>query len=1190
MDAFFQKILRLSLCLLLSLCAWAQADRGSIGGKVTDAAGAVVPNVTVELKNEATGVIQSTVTNSAGDYLFQALNPGSYTLSITHPGFKQMQRTHVVVDVNATNEQDIALELGSASQTVQVTAGIQNMSTTSPSVGLVVEQRSIQELPLIYGNPFSLEVLAPGILPSGVNPNIHTYDSSTANVSVNGSALNSLEYRLDGAPDNRIRLSAYTPSTEMINQYRVETASYDATEGHSSGGFVNVSLKSGTDQFHGGAFVYYQDPSINANTWTIGNSSSAAKPSWIREGADLGGPIWKQKAFFFFGWEHSRAGNPNVLVQTVPTLAERQGDFSALYALDTKHPAGTTNTWQIYNPLSGHLCSSSGTEVCRNPYPNNQVTNISPIAQKILSYWPKPNAPGNSDGSNNYSYAAREPDYYYALAGRIDYNPTPSQNIFGHIVWSRRMQKDKNAYFFPVSGTTLTYLNHGIALGDTWTLSPLTLLDMHLTWTRFVNQNVLPSQGLLNATDLGMPDYLVNGLPPAANAFPRIDATGYTSLNSDSGVLSHDDVTMASIQISHELGNHFLRAGFEYRMYNTNGGSTAQSNGRYNATGKYATANSNTSAQSIGQSLAELESGIVDTSYITINADFASRSNYMAGWLQDDWKALPNLTLNAGLRWEYEGPLSERNFKANTYFDFAATNPVASAAQANYAKNAASYPSVLPAPGQFQVNGGLRFADQNGFGRQLYRSQVLNLLPRVGLSYRFEQNSVLHAGYGIFDDSLQTFYMSGGNAGSTTTFLLYQQGFSATTTQSATPDNGLTFPSTLANPFPNGIAQPTGSSLGLETFLGQSVSFQPTNPKTIYNQRWSLDVQHQFGSWVAMVGYVGNHGLHLPVSQQFDAIPQQYLSRVTNEFDNAVYKELVASVPNPFYKVLPSTVSLGSSKTTSVAQLLLPYPEFTGVTAYTDNGMSNYHSLQAMMLRRFTNGASFTSAFTWSKTMDATQYLNASDAKPWYGLSANDRTFRLALSGIYEFPFGTGRRFFNQSNAVVRAIISGWQMQGLYQVQSGQPLSFNPESTSPVYTGSNPVNSAWGRGGYKKSIQPGQAGYWFNIANWLTNTSSSGCTTNLCPGVLPNSYQVRTFPIRFDGLRADFLNQFDAGVQRNFAVWRETQLQFRGEAINALNHPVYSAPSTDWTNKAFGQITSQANQPRVYQFSAFLRF
>jgi hypothetical protein len=1190
MDAFFRKVLMVSLFLAIPVCAWTQADRGSIAGKVTDISGAVVPNVTVDLKSEATQVTQSTVTNSSGDYIFQALNPGPYTLSILQPGFKRMQRTHIVVDVNATNEQDIALEPGSASQTVQVTAGVQNMSTTSASVGLVVEERSIQELPLIYGNPFSLEVLAPGILPSGVNPNIHTYDSSTANVSVNGSALNSLEYRLDGAPDNRIRLSAYTPSTEMINQYRVETASYDATEGHSSGGFVNVSLKSGTDQFHGGAFVYYQNPGINANTWTIGNSSSAAKPSWIREGADLGGPIWRQKAFFFFGWEHSRAGNPNVQVLTVPTLAERSGDFSALYALDPKHPAGPSNTWQIYNPQSGHLCSSSGTEVCRSPFQNNQVTNISPIAQKVLGYWPRPNATGNADGSNNYSYAASEPDYYYALAGRVDYTPAPSQNIFGHIVWSRRLQKGKNGYFYPVSGTTLTYMNRGVALGHTWTISPATVLDSHLTWTRFVNQNVVSSQGILNATNLGMPDYVVNGLAPAANAFPRIDATGYTSLNSDSGVLSHDDVTLASVQISHESGNHFLRAGFEYRMYNTNGGSTTQSNGRYNSTGRYATANSNTSAQSIGQSLAELETGIVDSSAITINADFASRSNYMAGWIQDDWKATPDLVLNGGLRWEYEGPLSERNYKANTYFDFGATNPVAAAAQANYAKNASSYPSVLPPAGQFQVNGGLRFAGQNGFGRQLYHSQILNLLPRAGLAYHFEQNTVLHAGYGIFDDSLTTFYMSGGNAGSTTTFLLYQQGFSATTSQSATPDNGLTFPSTLADPFPNGIAQPTGSSLGLATFLGQSVGFQPMAPKTIYNQRWSMDIQHQFGAWLAMVGYVGNHGVHLPVSQQFDAIPQQYLSRVSNAFDNTVYQRLVASVPNPFYKVLPSTVSLGSSKTTSVAQLLLPYPEFAGVTAWTDTGMSNYHSLQAMLLRRFTNGASFTSAFTWSKTMDATQYLNNSDAKPWYGLSTNDRTFRLALSGIYELPLGTGRRFLNQSNSVVRAIVSGWQVQGIYQVQSGQPLSFNPESTSPVYTAGNPVQSAWGRGGYKKSIQPGVAGHWFNTANWLTNTSSSGCTTSICPGVLPNSYQVRNFPIRFDGLRSDFLDQLDAGLQRNFSVWRETQLQFRAEAINALNHPVYSAPSTDWTNKAFGQITSQANQPRVYQFAAFLRF
>lgn len=1213
MKSFLRITLILACFCALAFPGFAQSDRGGVAGKITDNTGASLPGAAIKLTNEATNVTQSTTSNASGDYLFQLLNPGSYSLSVSAAGFKTAQITHIVVDVNQVNQQNLTLAIGAASETVEVSTGVQMLQTESASQGLIVEQRSIQELPLIYGNPFTLEVLAPGILPSGVNPNIHTYDSSTASVSVNGSVLNSLEYRLDGAPDNRIRLSAFTPSTEMINQYKVETSSYDATEGHSSGGFVNVSLKSGTSQFHGGVFVYYQNPTINANTWTTTGSSAKAKPTWLREGADIGGPIWKNKVFGFFGWEHSRAGNPNVQVLSIPTAAELTGDFSGLYALDTKHPAGLTNTYQLYNPLSGYLCTGTGTQVCRTAYTNNQVTNISALAQKILSYYPKENvdnsANNNGASGNNFSYAASEPDYYHALMTRVDYNPTSKQVIFGHLVWSQRQQIHKNGYFFPVSGTTLTYKNRGVALGYTYTLTPTTVLDAHLTWTRFINQNVVPSQGVIGPADLGMPSYLVNGLAAAADAFPRIDMTGYTSLNSDNGVLSHDDISLASVQLSHQFGNHFLRSGYEFRMYNTNGGSTTQSNGDYSSSGRYDTHDSTVTNQAIGQSLAQFETGVIDTAKITQNADMAVRDDYMAVWLQDDWKVTGNLTVNAGLRYEYEGPMSERNYKANTYFDFNATNPISAAAQANYAtvyKNSSAANPLLPAPSAFAVNGGLRFAGQNGFGKQLYHSQTINLMPRIGLAYRVEENTVVHAGYGIFYDSLNTFYMSGGNSGSTSTFLVQQQGFSAATSQPGTPDSGLTFPSTIANPFPNGFIQPSGSSLGLSTYLGQAVAFQPTNPKNPYNQRWSLDIQHQFGGWLAMIAYVGNHGLHLPIQQQYNNLPRQYLSSVNTQLDYAKYLQMnpATSPVNPFYYAttpgMPNT-GVGANKNISVGGLLLPYPEFGAVSAWVDNGMSSYNSFQASVVRRFVNGASLTVAYTLSKTLDATQFLNNTDQRPWYGISNVDRPQRLALSGIYQLPFGYGRPYLNHSNRVVESVISGWQVQGVYQVQSGAPLSFTQSSYIPVYLGgTNPADSSWNRSAYKKTILPNTAGYWFDTSKWanLSNgwtTGTSGCsnTTGVCststhfPYV---QYQIRTMPLRFGSLRADNLNQFDAGLQRNFAVWRETQLQFRAEGINILNHPVYSAPNTDPTNKAFGQVTSQANQPRVWQFSGFLRF
>ncbi len=1170
--------------------ASAQNDRGSVNGKLTDTTGAIIPDATVTLQNVGTGVTQEAKSNSAGDFNFQSLIPGTYTLTVAAPGFKKIQRTNLNVDVNSTNEQNVALEVGSTSEVIEVREDVQQLAATSGSLGLIVEQRSIQELPLIYGNPFSLQTLTPGVSPSGVNPNIHTYDSTTASVSVNGSLLNALEYRLDGAPNNRIRLSAYTPSTEFVGQYKMETATYDSSQGHASGGFVNTSLKSGTKAFHGGAFAYYQNPAANANSWTLSTTPVSTKPLWLRLGGSVGGPIpfQRDKAFFFFGYEHSRQAAPVPQSLTVPTLAERTGDFSALYALDSAHPAGTTNAYQLYEPTSG---VTSGTAVARTAIPNNIITNIDPIAAKILTYYPKPNNTGNADGTGNYLYTAAEPDYYYSLATRVDYNISPRQTLFGHFVLSNRLQSKTNAYFYPVSGTTLTYANKGVAFGYNFIVNPSTVVEAHVTWTRFLNTNIVNSQGIVNATAVGMPDYLVDDMPSAANSFPNIAPTGFQALADKSNIGSHDDISMASVQISHTRGNHFLRAGFEYRMYNTNGGSGAGNNGAYSFSGSYVTSDSNATVPSkAGFGLAQLERGIPSSSKLTVNSDYALRSNYLAGFLMDDWKVTPTLTLNAGLRYEYEGPNSERHEKANTYFDFGATNPIAAAAQTKYATIAPTNPA-LPAAAAFAVNGGLRFAGENNSGKNLYTSQKLLFLPRFGFSWQPEHNSVVRGGFGIFADSVQLFILSGGNSGSTNNATLTpQQGYTSTTSVNGSGDNGLTFPSTLANPFPNGFTLPTGASLGLQTFLGQGITFQTPHPQIPYNERWSFGVQHQFGPWLAAIDYVGNHGLHVPIQKDYDAIPQSQLSLVTNGYDTAVFNKLNASVNNPFSGIIPSTATLGSSKT-SVSQLVRPYPEFTSVTAYVDNGMSIYHGLQAQLNRRFASGLSLTTAFTYSKTMDATQYLNSSDSAPWYGLSQLDRKYRFATSFLYELPFGAKRHFL--ANGVAGKIIGGWQVQGVYQIQSGQPLNFSPSSTNPLYNGPNPADSAWDRSAYKKTISgsgTAGAGLWFNRANWVQTKSTTGCTTTICTGVLPNQYQIRAFPIRFSTLRADRLNQFDAGVQRNFSIYREVQMQIRVEAINALNHPVYAAPSTDWTSSSFGQIVSQANQSRVLQFGGFLRF
>ena len=660
--------------------------------------------------------------------------------------------------------------------------------------------------------------------------------------------------------------------------------------------------------------------------------------------------------------------------------------------------------------------------------------------------------------------------------------------------------------------------------------------------------------------------------------------------------------------MSSQRGAHFLRTGVEYRRYLTNGISSQGEQGSYVSSGNLSAAGDLTTIPNgIGLSVAELEFGALSSGSQTQNADFAARSDFWAGYLQDDWRVSKKLTLNVGLRYEYERPLAERNGKEIVAFDFGAANSTTAKAATAY-NSIAGTDSLLPA--SINPTGGAIFDNTDGYNRNPYQAPQHEVIPRVGFAYAATQRTVLRGGYGLFFDSLVSYYLSGGNGGSSTTFIIPQQGYSATSNVAAptfTNAGGLAFTSTLANPFPSGLTPVSGSSLGTSTALGQSIQFLYPHPNQPYSERWSIGLQQQIGSWVASVDYVGNHGVHLPTGQisqgtntggrEFDNMPRQFYSTVTNGYDNVVNTAESLAVTNPFSGLIPAGAAnnLATSKV-AVSQLQRPYPEFASINAFTTDGVSNYSGLQALLQRRFTAGLSFTGAFTWQRLLDGTTFLNPVDTKPWYGVSANDRPLRFSTSAIYQLPWGRGRRWLANSHGVVAQVVGGWQAQGVYQIQSGAPLTF---TRNDIYLGTNAGDSHWSRGSYKSTINATGIGNWFNTSQWL-NTSAASTAPNailtcpatqaFCPHTLPGSLQLRTFPLRFNTLRSDNLNQADVGVQREFSILELGVLQFRAEAINVLNHPVYSAPSTDPTNAQFAQILSQANQPRVFQFAGFFRF
>jgi hypothetical protein len=531
--------------------------------------------------------------------------------------------------------------------------------------------------------------------------------------------------------------------------------------------------------------------------------------------------------------------------------------------------------------------------------------------------------------------------------------------------------------------------------------------------------------------------------------------------------------------------------------------------------------------------------------YIDRNASFAEQSRGMSVFYQDDWKIRRNLTITLGLRYEYEGPLTERYNRTVAGYDFQSANPLDAQVRANYAKS----PIPEIAPDQFRLIGGLQFARGGA-----YNADANNLMPRIGLAWTVTPKTVVRAGYGVF------FGYLGQRRGD-----VIQSGFSQRTNVTPTLDNGLTFRLNLANPFLDGLLTPAGSSQGLRTFLGVDISYFTQNPVTPYMQRWQTTVQRELPGRVLLdVGYVGNRGTKLEIGRNLDSVPNQWLS-TSPVRDQARIDFMTARIANPFYPLLPGTVLSGT--TVPRAQLLLGYPQFASVSTTTNQGYSWYHSLQVKMERRFAAGYTFQGSYTYSRLREATGYLNGADPLPERVVSAQDFPHRLTLSGIYELPFGRGRKFLGSAKGIGGLIVSGWQTEGVYIAQSGQALGFG----NAIFFGdihNVPLSKS------DRTVDS-----WFNVNAGFERNSSRQL-----------QYNLRTLSSRFSGVRGDGINAFNLSVIKNAALRESVRLQFRAEAINAMNHVMFVNPNTNPTSSAFGTVSDEKSTGRAIQLGVKLLF
>jgi len=555
----FRVLSLLVLCLLWGVHAYGQEDRGRISGVVTDTTDAAIPKANVELTNEATHVVQTAHSNDTGQYVFDLLIPGLYTVQVDAPGFRHFTATHVRLEIAAKVSVNAKLAVGQNTETVTVDEHGVVLKTSDAILGSTIEYRSIEDLPTQYGNAFELQLLQPGVISTTLSNGNHDYEGGSESTKIDGAQSGQTEFTIDGAPDTRnggAGSTAFIPSHEFVGEFKVITGPYDASLSHTSGGSLDSSIKAGTSQFHGGASFYWQPGTVNARGYSFSNAK-VTPTEYNRETAFVGGPVFKknQKLFFFGGFEKEHQSQGKQSVQTVPTDAEKNGDFSALFnygSTITQYKqtvcTGVTQTWnpyQIFNAYSETADPRCSGRYLRQPFkdasgnPTNVIPAgmLDPIAKKIIAYYPEPTGSSAEtvDGRNNYVWNGANVDHYWSVVNREDYNINDRQKMFGHFYTSKRVQPGKNRFFPGASGQTLTLKNYGGVLDYVNTINSSTVLNARYSFTRFSTVTSLDARTTVD--DLGIPGNLLAGVPDIARGFPEVKISGFGTLgNSDPGV------------------------------------------------------------------------------------------------------------------------------------------------------------------------------------------------------------------------------------------------------------------------------------------------------------------------------------------------------------------------------------------------------------------------------------------------------------------------------------------------------------------------------------------------------------------------------------------------------------------------------------------------------------------------------
>jgi len=1217
-----QKCLPQTCWIVLAVCVLAtpslssgQGYFGTVTGVLTDPSGAMIAGAKLILTDQNKGYAFDATSDNVGRYLFRSIPPGLYSVTAEVPGFEKSVRTNIRVDVNLNATANIKLKISSSSQTVEVNSQSQTLDSADATTGLVVNRKFINDLPLVDRYVMDLTSLTPGVTEAddqcgtgctGTNFVSNGSRNSTADVLMDGATITNYE------PNGGVTNVTYTPSPEAVDEFRVEQSNFSAEYGFSGASVVNMITRSGSNAFHGSGYDFIRNTITDANNW-FNNLNNIPIPPVHRNnfGGTVSGPIWRNKTFFFFDYDATRQSSMGTYQAGVPNDAERNnGDFGAVCTAQggTFDDNGlcSVSAGQIWDPYSGVYQASApdgsgGSGAYRSTYvPYNNIGNyaspgnpkligtpyqlsggrgdlIDPIAQTLMKLFPEPTA--NMPNPTIYdnwieSGASSNPNDQFDI--KVDHRF--NQNNLLSAKYSQEWNSSKPFNCFgnfadPCAGGPNKTAAHLVTINDEHTFSKTLLLTATLGFTRG-SEEILAYNGDGGVTNpvskLGFPSYLnSNGFQGVPSMF--IDqgtyySAGFTTIGGDpyGNYRQGQDTGQLTITLDKVFGPHEMKFGFEGRQHQMNYIQTNAPNGIFNFDHAGSSQCPNDFATCGGDGMATFLMGYTDGGgYYEIQDRPATEDHQFAGFVQDNWKVNAKFTLNLGLRYEVSRPRTDR-FNRQNWLDLNAAFPV-------------SVPGLT-------LTGGEVFASSKQ--RTIVNNDWKDIQPRFGFAYLLDPKTVVRGGYGI--------YYSQPRSGATGVAPYGSQGYNQYTSQITTYQNdGATPYLHLSNPYPNGLIQPPGSSLGLLNDYGYGANGDLRNVTTTpYEQSWSFGLQMQLPfKIVTNMMYVGKKGTHLYYSGDNYI---NHLGPAVEGYNANQINNLTTMVNNPFSGINTDPNSTLSAPQIPEYMLQIPYPQFPGGVTIEPPPIANseYHAMQVTAEKVYSNGLQFLASFVWSKSMDDasapddnTTWLGSFSSlvdpnKPWLerSLSTFDIPYVYQFSYTYDLPIGRGKALLSNMPAVLDAVIGGWKTNGVWRISYGRPITpFTYDGTSlPTYGGQRPNIVQ------RPKRTKGRDSVWIN--NYFANPQAF---------VLPPIYTFGNAPRATGVVRTPTAFNTNMSVEKDFSLSKLREgmvFELRLEAENALNHPVFGTPDTSVDDPNFGVISYTSNGPRQVQLGGKVTF